>query len=136
MQTPNVLIFGSILVKINILKLTSKKMQLNTAENHQYETVLTALNQLNAEGYTSNFNLRATHLEDTALQLKLYPDDFEVKKIFRFEGESDPGDSSIVYAIESKSGSVKGVLINAYGAYADTVSSEIIAKLNYNPKNI
>lgn len=111
-------------------------MEIHAAENHQYDSIINALAQLKADGYTSNFNLRATHLEDTALQLKLFPDDFEVKKIFRFEGESDPADSSIVYAIESKSGNIKGVLINAYGAYADIVSTEIIAKLQYNPKNI
>lgn len=110
-------------------------MELDAAENHQYENVTNALDPLKADGYISNFNLRATHLEDTALQLKLYPDDFEVKKIYRFEGESDTGDSSIVYAIESKSGNIKGVLVNAYGAYADIVSSEIIAKLHYIPKN-
>lgn len=111
-------------------------MEINAAENHQYDSVLSALTHLKADGYTGNFNLRATHLEDTALKLKLYPDDFVVKKIFRFEGESDPGDSSIVYAIESHLGSIKGVLVNAYGVYADSVSAEIISKLNYNPKNI
>lgn len=110
-------------------------MELNTNQNHKYDNLVTALNHLNKEGYTSNFNLRANHLEDTALQLKLFPEDFVVEKIYRFEGPSDPADNSIIYAIASKLGDVKGVLVNAYGAYADTASADIIAKLNYDPKS-
>jgi hypothetical protein len=39
------------------------------------------------------------------------PDDFNVRKIFRFEGMSNPSDSSILYAIETLTG-VKGLLVD------------------------
>jgi hypothetical protein len=109
---------------------------MDVAANHEYDNIVDALKHLNDEGYKSNFNLRADHLEDTALELKLYPEDFVVKRVYRFEGASDPGDNSIIYAIESLSGDIKGVLVNAYGAYSDTASEAIIAKLNYDPKNL
>lgn len=109
---------------------------MDASANHEYANLVEAINHLNAEGYKSNFNLRADHLEDTANQLKLFPEDFVVKKIFRFEGPSDPADNSIVYAIESKNGDVKGILVSAYGVYTDTVSQEIIEQLNYDPKNL
>lgn len=109
---------------------------MDAAANHEYDNLVEALKHLSDEGYKSNFNLRADYLEDTTLQLKLYPDDFEVKRIYRFEGPSDPADNSIVYAIESHNGDIKGVLVNAYGAYSDTASAAIIAKLNYDPKNL
>ena len=109
---------------------------MDAAANHEYDNLVEALKQLNEEGFKSNFNLRADYLEDTALQLKLYPNDFVVKRVYRFEGASDPGDNSIIYAIESHSGDIKGVLVNAYGAYSDTASAAIIDKLNYDPKNL
>jgi hypothetical protein len=41
-----------------------------------------------------------------------------VVDFFRFEGESDPADNSILYAIETDDGK-KGILSDAYGPYAD-----------------
>jgi hypothetical protein len=42
---------------------------------------------------------------------------------------SDPDDNDIVYAISSDAG-VKGVLVNAYGPYADSLSADLAAKLH------
>jgi hypothetical protein len=39
----------------------------------------------------------------------------------------------IVYAISSNKNNVKGVVVNAYGIYADNESSAIVKKLNTNP---
>lgn len=41
-----------------------------------------------------------------------------VVNFYRFEGISDPEDMSIIYAIETSDGR-RGILINAYGLYAD-----------------
>jgi hypothetical protein len=38
---------------------------------------------------------------------------------YRFEGESNPSDSSIVYALESSDGE-KGTLVDGYGTSSDT----------------
>jgi hypothetical protein len=35
--------------------------------------------------------------------------------VHRYEGESDPGDEAVVYAIESKKG-IKGILVSGFGA--------------------
>lgn len=66
---------------------------------------------------------------------ELSPDDFEIDDFYRFEGESDPGDAMIVYAISSKSNKLKGIVVNAYGVYADITSSAIVKKLNAHPEN-
>ena len=41
-----------------------------------------------------------------------------IAEYHRFEGVSDPGDMSIVYAIETRSG-IRGTLVDAFGVYAD-----------------
>ena len=60
----------------------------------------------------------------------LDPNEFEIVEVFRFEGDSNPSDEDVVYAIESKDGSVKGTMTSAYGMYADAVSNEMIQKFN------
>lgn len=44
------------------------------------------------------------------------PEDLTIIKTYRFEGISDPADSSIVYVIEAKDGTL-GYSMDAYGAY-------------------
>lgn len=43
------------------------------------------------------------------------PDDVYIEKVYRFEGDSDPGDMSVLYAIHTYSGK-KGLYVDAYGA--------------------
>jgi hypothetical protein len=55
----------------------------------------------------------------TAGKGKLYqPEDLKIVKTFRFEGSSDPSDSSILYVIEAHDGLV-GYSLDAYGAYSN-----------------
>ena len=54
--------------------------------------------------------------------------DFEIVEVYRFEGNSDPADEAIVYAIESVTG-VKGVLVSGYGISAEGMSAEMAKKL-------
>ena len=61
-------------------------------------------------------------------------DEFEIDEVHRFEGETDPGDENIVYAISSTTHQLKGVLVNAYGMYADSTSAQIISKLHEHRK--
>lgn len=54
----------------------------------------------------------------TAGKAKSYqPEEMEIIKTYRFEGTSDPADSSILYIIEANDGLI-GYSINAYGVYS------------------
>ncbi|MBC7511087.1 MAG: hypothetical protein H7320_20420 [Ferruginibacter sp.] len=46
------------------------------------------------------------------------PSQLKIIKTYRFEGASDPSDSSIVYVIEAENGLI-GYSMDAYGAYSD-----------------
>jgi hypothetical protein len=46
------------------------------------------------------------------------PEDVTIIKTYRFEGESDPSDASIIYVIETKDGLI-GYSLDAYGAYSN-----------------
>jgi len=47
-----------------------------------------------------------------------------------------PADETIVYAISSTGGKLKGTLVTALGAYADTPSEELVRKLNIKRKSV
>lgn len=46
------------------------------------------------------------------------PEDLKILRTYRFEGASDPADSSILYIIEANDG-LTGYSIDAYGAYSN-----------------
>jgi hypothetical protein len=96
---------------------------------YSYDTVSAAVTGLKNRGYNMDFNLKDNCLichED-----KFDVNDFEIVEFYRFEGNSDPADEAIVYAIESNKGQ-KGVLVNGYGPSSDAMSSDMAKKLQIN----
>jgi len=101
-----------------------------------YDTVTEAMAELKKLGYTIDFSLlpekECIICHDTKTELS--PDDFKIDSFYRFEGDSDPGDEMVVYAISSTNNKQKGIIVNAYGMYANHASSELIKKLETHPK--
>ncbi len=93
-----------------------------------YSTSSEAMTALKKEGYIQDFNLHPEWLERPQLDLKLKPEEFHVDKVYRFEGMNNPDDSEVLFAISSSKGG-KGLLLDAYGAYAESLSSDMIQKL-------
>ncbi|MBO9731023.1 MAG: phosphoribosylpyrophosphate synthetase [Chitinophaga sp.] len=91
-----------------------------------FDTVTAAMEDLRKRGYTADFNLLfdAIHEKDN----KVHPQDFEITETYRFEGNTDPGDEAVVYAIQTKSGT-KGILMYGYGVYSEDMSEDMIRKL-------
>ena len=100
---------------------------------HDYISLADALEGLKKRGYVEDFNLKENCLECRARQLDIEVADFEVDEVYRFEGDSNPDDSSVLYAISSGKHGIKGVLVDAYGAYASELSADMIEKLRYRP---
>ena len=94
-----------------------------------YDTVSEAVNGLKKRGYELDFNLEENCLVCHAGKFDIK--DFEIVEVYRFEGNSDPSDEAIVYAIESVSGP-KGVLVSGYGISAEGMSAEMAKKLSMN----
>ena len=93
-----------------------------------YTTVTDTLNTLKEEGYVLDFNLKPDCVECKSHDFQLYPEDFVIDKFYRFEGASNPDDSAIIYAISSRDGQ-RGTLLDAYGVYADSITTEMMEKL-------
>jgi len=96
-----------------------------------YDSLVDATNDMMKRGYTANLSLEGNTIDDKEHNIHMGADDFGIDEFYRFEGQSNPSDTSIVYAISSPKYKIKGILINAYGAYADTSESAIHAKLHH-----
>ncbi|HEY2583511.1 MAG TPA: phosphoribosylpyrophosphate synthetase [Mucilaginibacter sp.] len=96
-----------------------------------YDTVVEATNDLMKRGYTENLSFEGDTIDDKDKNIHMKADDFEIDEFYRFEGPSNPSDMPIVYAVTSQKYKLKGVLVNAYGTYANNSSSAIAAKLNH-----
>ena len=98
---------------------------------YAYDTVTAAVNGLKQRGYTKDFNLEENSI--VCHEDKYYPEDFEIVEVYRYEGNSDPADEAVVYAIEGKGGEIGG-LVSGYGISADEMSDEMAKKLNISYK--
>jgi len=95
-----------------------------------YDTVTEAVENLKARGYNIDFNLAFDQIICPNDNISLKPHEFEIVEVHRFEGESNPSDEDVVYAIESEDGKLKGVITSAFGPYADSMSNEMMQKLS------
>lgn len=93
-----------------------------------YDTLYEAINDLQQRGYTYDFNLKPECLECASLKMEIHPENFEIDEVHRFEGMSSTDDNSILYAISYKN-DIKGLLVDAYGVYAENISEAMRKKL-------
>jgi len=95
---------------------------------NQYGNVTEALTELARRGFTANFE----YLDDafTAVDLgrSFEAQELTIVEHHRFEGASDPDDMAVVYAIESRDG-IRGVLVDAFGVYANPKLGEFLRKV-------
>ncbi len=96
---------------------------------NQYDTVVSALDDLKKRGYVLDFNIDFDKIKCLQNDRCLNPWEFEITEVYRFEGDTNPSDEDVVYAVESKDGAMKGVITSAFGLYADSASTEMISKL-------
>lgn len=77
-------------------------------------------------GYVANLSSRYDHFEAKSGEIKLYPGQFRIDGMLRFENTSDPDDQSILYAISSSDGELKGAYVESYGLYHEELSPEML----------
>jgi len=93
------------------------------------ETPAHAVERLHAGGYAHDFVADRFGLRDVATGLLHAPETLVIDEVVRYEGQSDPGDETIIYALRDKDGRVRGVYSAAYGPAADPLDAEIMSRL-------
>lgn len=83
------------------------------------------LTELEQQGYECDFKLEDGKLHVVGGDQSFSADQLTIAEDFRFEGESNPDDLSILYALEAEGG-IKGTVVHAYGPDADDEISEFM----------
>ena len=92
--------------------------------------------KLNADGFKADFVVSDSMMHTMDNDKKTYaPEDVTIVDFYRFEGESNPGDMTILYAIEASDG-IRGTISSAYGPYADTATDDFLKKIEDLGKNL
>jgi hypothetical protein len=82
----------------------------------EMNTLSQIMNKLSVKGYDNEFRLTKNGF--TVKDKSYQPEDLIIVKTYRFEGESDPADTSILYLIKAKDGLI-GYSLDAYGVYTN-----------------
>lgn len=89
------------------------------------KSLATVTNKMVLEGYDDDFKISDKGLRSLKTEKVYQPEDINVVNFFRFEGQSDPNDNTILYVIETTDG-LKGTIVDAFGPYADRKLSEFM----------
>lgn len=92
-------------------------------------------NKMVLDGYDDDFKISEKGLRSLKTEKVYQPEDVNVVNFFRFEGQSDPNDNTILYVIETSDG-LKGTLVDAYGPYADRRLSEFMQQVESFQKKV
>jgi len=104
-------------------------------EKTEMKTLVSCLNSLLKSGFEVQFKVSGGKLKSLATEKLYTPEEVKVSNFYRFEGESDPADNSILYAIETISGE-KGTLVDAYGPYSDATVTRFIQQVEEFEKKV
>ncbi|MEJ7588060.1 MAG: phosphoribosylpyrophosphate synthetase [Ferruginibacter sp.] len=99
------------------------------------KTLVDCHKKMMEDGFKEDFVIEDEQLKCVRTEKKYKPSEITINNFFRFEGQSNPDDSSVMYVVESNDGA-KGTIVDAYGAYADPDISAFITEVENIQKKI
>ncbi len=97
-------------------------------EKTAMSTLMSCTNMLTKLGFSAQFKAGPAGLKSLNTSRVYPPDEVKIVNFYRFEGESDPQENCILYAVETCNGE-KGTIIDAYGPYSDTMITNFVNKI-------
>jgi hypothetical protein len=94
------------------------------------ETLSEAIDRLRGRGFTRDFSaVPGGRLRCGECGAEFDPAELQIDEIVRFEGESDPGDESILFALSGPCGHA-GLYSTAYGSDVTPEDAAVVAALH------
>jgi hypothetical protein len=94
----------------------------------RHDALLEVMTQRSREGFTEHFVVGGNQLLGLDSGTRFDADQVVIRGIDRIEGDSDPDDEEIVYAIETVTG-LRGTLADALGVYASPVIGAFLSRI-------
>lgn len=96
---------------------------------YYYDRPNVAIDKLKAEGYTTDYNEHFDYIEANAA-------DYYIDVVYRYEGESDPGDEASVYGLHNEVTGEKGMFVTGNLSFIEGRKQEIILALELKSRNL
>lgn len=96
--------------------------------NNRYSTLAEASTELKKRGFNANLKVNEHEKLVDSEGNKFIPSQVTLVEFHRFEGISNPADSTIIYALEIENGE-KGTVIDSFGADASEVTSDFMKQV-------
>jgi hypothetical protein len=97
-------------------------------KKEEMTTMVECIQILRGKGFVEDFSIKEDLLCSNKSEKRYNPKQVKIETFYRFEGESDPSDNAILYAIITDDGH-KGIISDAYGAYANADTGKFIAQV-------
>ena len=88
-------------------------------------TLTETISKFRFKQYIYDFYVEDNFLKCRETNEKFGPEDIKIDRTERYEGDTNPGDMSVIYAITFSTGTM-GILIDAFGTYSNAKISEFI----------
>jgi len=102
---------------------------MNTENLH--ETV----NRLTKSGYTDDFKAEPNGLRSRDTGKLISPETLVIEETIRFEGETNPDDEAIVFALSDPKTGIKGTYTVAYGPSMESADIDMVSHLHTKAKS-
>ena len=93
------------------------------------ETVTDAVRLLQDDGFATDFSVDEVGVHCAACGAEHAPAELFIRRRFRFEGPSDPGDAAIVLGVQCPVCGAKGMVVSAFGPDADDQLLALVERL-------
>ncbi len=104
-------------------------MNTPTAPTPAYlNTLVDCHKKMRDEGYKEDYTVINDKLHSLTTHKDYTAEEVKIVNFYRFEGQTDPADDSIMYVIETRDGS-KGTLVDGYGPSSDADTTEFIVSI-------
>jgi len=90
----------------------------STLSSTEMKTLSACTKMLEDKGYKTPFLVSKEGIKSVSSDRMYKPNQVRIVDFYRFEGDSNPEDNAILYAVEAISGE-RGLLIDAYGSEGD-----------------
>jgi hypothetical protein len=96
------------------------------------ETLSEAMQRLELAGYQRCFRAHRDGLLEATGDppVRVRPEDMVVDEMVRFEGQSNPGDEAVLFALRSYDGSSKGTFVSNFGPGTEPADVAAIHRLD------
>ena len=96
---------------------------------NRYENLVDAEKDLKKRGFSSSFQLTDKKKMQCLENGKIYTqEDMRIVEYHRFEGESNPSDLAVIFAVTCRD-KTRGTVVSSYGPYADLQLSLFMDKV-------